>query len=153
MWYMRESLPQVHEKSSEVGTASLLRPPCGASDRRRPGETRSIFPDSVCEIVDVFVDKKGDEKRCSKIRKDRRRQEAAGFVCAVSEFLPQAGSDAVGRRPWSVRGCAVSNEGSCFIAAIYELSTSEVGGQADWRAFRRSLAGGGRLISLVEIET
>jgi len=64
-------LPQVHEKSWEVGAASC------------PGETGSIFPDSVGEIVVVFVDKKGDQKRCSKIRKDRRQQDS--YVQSVGE--------------------------------------------------------------------
>jgi len=53
----------------------------------------------------------------------------------------QSESNAVGRRLWSLVGCAVSNEGSCSIAAICESSTSEAGGlEQGWRAFGWSLA-------------
>ena len=59
---------------------------------------------------------------------DQERPEESGGnrICVCGE--PQPGSDAVGRQPWSLIGCAVSGEGSsCSIAAICESSASEVG--------------------------
>ena len=77
-------------------------------------------------------------------------------MCAVSELLTQPGRDAVGRRPWCLIGCAVSNEGSYSIAAICESSTSLAGGQAGatLASLRLELGGGvcGRFISLVQVE-